>query len=317
VPGETIRLERFDGWYGRTAYLDAVELDLRTIDPLTRYENGEIDVTPVGAADRERVSDPLNPLHYEVLQGDGDMGVTYVGLNTRMPPFDDRAVRRALAQAIDRERLADVILQGAAEPSAAILPPGMPGHTATANPYDYDPQAARQALVESRYGGAASVPPITLNVAGESGDAPVAEAVADILKESLPGLRVTVEQSPWEQYQQEIDAGTYPMFIQGWAADYLDPQDFLDLQFHSDSELNETGFADAQVDEWLEAARVERDPTRRLALYGQAERRVLAAAPWVPLYTGTQLWLVSDRVHGFAVPSIVRPRLADVWLSEG
>ena len=116
--------------------------------------------------------------------------------------------------------------------------------------------------------------------------------------------------------QAEIDAGTYGMFLLGWAADYPDPQDFLDLLFHSASPLNDTGYADPDVDAWLEAARIERDETVRLDLYRKAERRVLEAAPWVPLYGGADTWLVAPYVRGFSVPSLVRPRLAEIWLAE-
>jgi ABC-type transport system substrate-binding protein len=70
------------------------------------------------------------------------------------------------------------------------------------------------------------------------------------------------------------------------------------------------------VDEGLEAARVETDEARRMGLYQQTERHILRAAPWIPLFTGAELWLVSESVHGFTVPGIVRPRLADVWIAD-
>lgn len=314
--GERIVLERFPDFHSGAPWLDRVELDMRPIDPLTRYENGELDVTPVGALDMARVTDPLNPLRFEVLRGEGDLSVNYLALNLRTAPFDDWNVRRALAQSIDRARLTQIVLLSAAVPVDTVLPPGLPGHAADANPYRYDPAAARRAVTDSAYGDAGRLPPLTLHVAGESGSAPVAEALADMLEESLPGLTVSVEQSPWDQFQAEIDAGTYGMFLLGWAADYPDPQDFLDLLFHSESPLNDTGYADPDVDAWLEAARIERDETVRLSLYRKAERRVLEAAPWVPLYGGADTWLVAPYVRGFSVPSLVRPRLAEVWLAE-
>jgi oligopeptide transport system substrate-binding protein len=311
-PGEQLLLERNDGYYGGAPTLDAVAYDLRPADPLTRYENGELDATPVGAADVERVRDPLNPLSGEVVEGAGDLSLSYIGFNMHQAPFDDVHVRRAFNLALDKRRLAEVVMQGAVRPIDTILPPGMPGYQADLVPYPFDPAAARAELAASRYGGPDGVPAVTLDVAGEGG-APVAEAVADFISATL-GVAVTVEQTPWQTYQGELDAGAYDMFMLGWAADYADPQDFLDVLFHGGSPLNHGGYANDEVDALLEAARVESDQARRLALYNQAEGRILDDAPWLPLQTGVDTWLVAPNVHGFTLPAIVRPRMARVWM---
>ncbi|MFN2114880.1 MAG: ABC transporter substrate-binding protein, partial [Anaerolineae bacterium] len=104
-------------------------------------------------------------------------------------------------------------------------------------------------------------------------------------------------------------------FILGWAADYPDPQDFLDVLLHSDSDLNNTRFSDPEVDRLLEAARVEPDEQRRMELYREAERIALEGAPWIPLFAPAETWVVAPYVHGFELPAIVRPRMADVWLA--
>jgi ABC-type oligopeptide transport system substrate-binding subunit len=143
----------------------------------------------------------------------------------------------------------------------------------------------------------------------------VAEAVSDFIGETL-GVEITVEQTPWDVFQGEISAGDYQSYILGWAADYPDPQDFLDVLLHSRSPLNYTGFSDADVDRLLEEARIEGDHEKRLDLYQEAERRVLDGAPWVPLYTGVERWVVAPYVHGFELPAIVRPRMSVVWLTE-
>jgi ABC-type transport system substrate-binding protein len=315
VPEERLVLERAPGYYGQPAHLDRVEVDLRPVDAATRYENGELDATPVGAGELERVKDPLNPLSREVLVGPGSLGLSYVAFNTRQPPFDDVHVRRAFNLALDKRRLVEVVLHGAVQPADSILPPGLPGHSPDLRPYPFDPAAARAELAASRYGSPASVPPVVLYTSGEGGSDPVAAAVADYLTDAL-GVPVTVEQAPWERFQEELAEGAYGMYILGWAADYPDPQDFLDVLFHGASPLNSTGYANPEVDALLEAARVEQDEAARLARYAEAERRILADAPWIPLYTGVETWLVAPEVHGFSLPAIVLPRLARVWLAE-
>ncbi len=313
VHQEKLVLEPHEQYYGGAAYLDAVEYDLRPVTAVTLYENGELDAVPVGLGDLARVRDPLNPLSGEVVQGPGDLGLNYLAFNTRRPPFDDVHVRRAFNLALDKQRLSEVVLQGAVEPAYWILPPGMPGHDPGASRWRYDPERAIAELAASRYGVAEALPPITLNSSGAGGGNVPAEAVADMLGETL-GIEIAVEQAPWETFQEEVAAGSYDCYMLGWSADYPDPQDFLDVLFHSRSPLNYTGYANPEADRLIEAARTERVHARRLDLYGRAERLILADGPWLPLYSGVDTWLVAPYVHGFSMPPVVVPRLAKVWL---
>lgn len=312
APEERIRLERHDGYHREPAWLDEVVFDLRPIDPLTRYENGEIDASPVGIADLERVRDPLNPLASEVVEGPGDLGLSYLAFDVRREPFDDVHVRRAFAHALDREWLASVVLRDAVAPLGTILPPGMPGYDPSAATLDHDLEAARRELAASRYGSADALPPITWVTPDGGGGSPAVQAVVERFREDL-GVAIEIEQAPWDLFNAELDAGRYQGWFLGWSADYADPQDFLDVLFHGDSPLNASGYAEPEVDALLEAARVEPDPDARLDAYHRAERRILTDSPWLPLYHGVETWLVSPDVRGFVLPPVIVPRLARVW----
>jgi ABC-type transport system substrate-binding protein len=310
---ERIVLERNVAYYGQGPYLDRVIYDLRPVASVTLYENGELDATPVGLADIERARDPLNPLSLELQEGPGDLGLSYIAFDTARPPFDDPYLRRALNFALDKDRLAEVVMRGAAIPVWGILPPGMPGFRAENSPYRFDAERAREELARSRYAKASERPPLVLHISG-LGDADIlSQAVVDQLSEVLD-LDVLIEQSDWEEFQKELEARVYPMYSLGWSADYADPQDFLDVLFHSSSSLNHSGYSNAQVDALLEDARVEPDPTTRLAIYAQAEGAILDDAPWLPLFTGRETWLVAPYVRGFTIPAIVLPRMAQVWI---
>ncbi len=315
VPDEKLVLERNDRYHGQRPYLDRVVFDLRPITTATLYENGELDAMPVGAEDRERLSDPLNPLSAQLVDGPPEMGLMYIGFQVRTPPFDDRHVRRAISCALDKERLAGVVLRGGVQPAYWILPPAMPGHNPEVRSCRYDLQAARRELAASRYGSASALPPLVLHASGEGGGDPVVLAIAELLRDAL-GVTISVEQAPWELFQLEVEAGAYGMYVLGWSADYPDPQDFLDVLFHSQSPLNHTGYADEQVDAWLVAARTEADEQTRLTLYRQSEQKILDDAAWLPLYSGFESWLVAPQVRGFELAPLVMPRLGRVWLAE-
>ncbi|HQZ70455.1 MAG: ABC transporter substrate-binding protein [Anaerolineae bacterium] len=310
---EQILLERYAAYYGEGPYLDRVVFDLRPISAETRYEAGELDAIGVGTSDIQRVADPLNPLSDQLQLGVGELGLSYLGFDVRVPPFDDRYLRRALNLAVDKERLSRVLLEGTAVPVWGLLPPGLPGFDPDLSPYRFDAEAARAELRASRYGGPEAVPPITLFASGGGGD-PLMDAVVDSINEVL-GLSIQIEQASWELFEEELTGGRYPFFALGWSADYPDAQDFLDVLLHSGSALNHGGYANAEADALLEQARVEPDETRRIARYQEAERLMLEDAPWVPLFTGREAWLVAPYVKGFSIPPLVLPRMQWVWLT--
>jgi|YNPNPStandDraft_1061719.scaffolds.fasta_scaffold21495_2 oligopeptide transport system substrate-binding protein len=305
---ERIALTRNERYYGRKPALERVEYVLSGGMPITMYENDQLDMVEVPPSEIERVLDPENPLYAEHHMVP-ELSVQYLGLNVAQPPFDDLAVRQALAQAIDKEKLATLVLKGTATAAKGILPPALPGYDPELAGLPYDPENARKLLASSRYAG--QMPPIVLTVSGTSGHMDVTtRAVLSMLQENL-GLELTVEQVAWEDFLRDLNERRYQLFLTGWIADYPDPQNFLDLLFHSTSSQNHTGYRNSQVDQWLEQARVESDPARRMALYHQAERVIVSEAPWIPLTHGVSYTLVKPYVQGYRTSAAIYP-----WLKE-
>lgn len=280
--------------------------DVRTVTflfgggaPVTMYEQGELDAAPVGVADIERVLDEANPLHYEV-QETPMLYTQYVGFNVQRPPFDDPMVRRAFALATNKQAMADVFFKRTRVPATGILPPGMPGYNADLQAIPFDLEQARAALKASRYGSAEALPAITLTVTGEGATSRFAELLAGMYEEVL-GVRLEIEQVDWATYLQELNAHKLQMFTLAWSADYPDPENFLETQFYSRSELNNTGYSNPEVDRLLEQAMTERDTGARLALYRQAEQRIVDDAPWIPLFHGVDYTLVKPYLRGLKV----------------
>ncbi|HLE82094.1 MAG TPA: peptide ABC transporter substrate-binding protein, partial [Dehalococcoidia bacterium] len=100
------------------------------------------------------------------------------------------------------------------------------------------------------------------------------------------------------------------IFEYGWVADYPDPENFLDILFHSGSYNNNGGYHSEEADQLLEKARVEPDPQARLLLYQKAEETLRKDVAAIPLHFGKGYFLVSSRVKGF----IVSPQgLMNLW----
>jgi peptide/nickel transport system substrate-binding protein/oligopeptide transport system substrate-binding protein len=106
-------------------------------------------------------------------------------------------------------------------------------------------------------------------------------------------------------YLDEIYAGnTGDIFVQGWCADYLDPENFLDVLFHSQSRQNLGGYDNSAVDSLLERARIEPDVGARMAQYAQIERMIVEDAPAVFLTHSLSAELVKPYVENYATTPI-------------
>lgn len=81
---------------------------------------------------------------------DGDLNVGYLAFHQANEPFDDVRVRRAVAQAIDREAIVEAFFGGLGVTAEDHLPPSFFGH-GEPWPYDYDPERAQELLAEAGY----------------------------------------------------------------------------------------------------------------------------------------------------------------------
>jgi len=312
--GERIVLEPNPHYYLQPKpSLSRVTFLLAGGSPLTSYENGEVDIAPVGLNDIERVRDPRDPLSREFQQVD-ELSTFYIGFNVRKPPLDDVRVRQALAMAIDKQALASVVLRDLVRPANGILPPGMPGYNPNLQGLPFDPQRARQLLDQA--GGPARLQGLTLLTSGVGGTpGPIVDAIVAMWEQNL-GVRIEVRLLDFGTFLTEIDRGNFDLFSLGWIADYVDPENFLDILFHSGSENNHTGYANPEVDRLLEQARVEQDQGRRMSLYQQAEQIIVRDAPWIPLYHSRDSFVVKPYVRGYTGTPFVVPHLRYVTLQR-
>ena len=302
---QKIVLQRNGQYYRDVPALDQVVFTLSGGSPMSMYENGELDMVTVGAADIERVQDPDNPLHVE-LSVVPQLDVQYLGFDVTQPPFDDVKVRQAFSLAIDRQKITEVVWKGMGQPAQGIVPPGMPDYQRDKSLLTYDPQRAKALISASRYGSADRLPPIKLSVAGSGGQlSPTIGAIVAMYKETL-GIEISVEQS------EDALADRPQCFFMGWMADYPDPEDFLDLLFHSSSSLNHSRYSNPEVDRLLEQARVELDATRRLQTYKQAEELIVHDSPWVPIAHSVDYVLTKPYVKGVTHVAAIIPWLSSV-----
>ncbi len=317
--GESLTLARNENYHLGPPFLDQVRFILSGGTAMLMYENDEIHVTGVGLADLDRILDPSNPLNAQLAQAPPSFSTSYIGMNVDEPPFDDVKFRQAMNYAVDKQAIARDVLAGLVVPAEGILPPGFPGYNPRVQGYEYDPEKARQLLAESKYGDKLDeLPPIILTTPGSFG-ASVGldlEVVLEMWRQNL-GIEVEILRTEFATYLQDLIKRRFQMFEIGWIADYPDPENFLDLLFHSDSNNNHTAYNNQEVDRLLETARTETDEAKRYQLYHQAEDMIVGEAPWIALWhSGEQYVLVQPHVKDYRLTPLIIPRLRHVYLVE-
>ena len=305
---ELLVLERNDDWYGGTPALAHVVYRIFAGNPMQMYERGEIDLTRISVYNIDRARDPANALSDHLREGT-TLCTYYLGFNVTEPPFDDPNTRRALSLAMEVDKQLEVTLKGLSKRAAGFVPPGMFAHNQDLDPTPFDLETAKQLLQESRYGGAENLPPIK----SFADDSTIHWAWREHL--GLEVEAVSVFES--SDFLKRLDNNEFGVFSTGWCADYPDPQNFLDVLFHSDSAENRFAYSNEHLDALLEEASTELDHERRAGLYQEAERLILNDWVAVPLRYSTRNVLVRPYVKGYELTPISIPQLHNISIERG
>ncbi len=215
------------------------------------------------------------------------------------PPLDDPLVRQAIASSIDRERLVKHVFRGGQVPASHLVPEMFEKVSQYTSPKGavYDPERALRLLSEAGYPGGQGFPELTIVYNTNEGHRQMAEAIQDSLKVTL-GIHVKIENMEWKSLLQRQRAGDFSISRGGWCADYPDPMAFMEI-FHSESDNNDTGFADPVYDKLLGQIDGTSDPVERNVLLGKAESILNRELPVIPIYFYTRVYLLKPYVEGF------------------
>jgi oligopeptide transport system substrate-binding protein len=335
--GDAVVLERnpnywmFDEWNNRLPYLDIVQFrfikDKRS--EIIAFRNKELDMVfrlPVemykdimGELDQAREK----PADF-VSQSNPAMSLTFYGFQNKLAPFDNVKVRQALNYAIDRNYIAEKVLDGDAAPGIyGIVPPCMPGYNyKSVTGYNYDPEKARRLLAEAGYPGGKGFPEVTLQINSGGGDrnTMTAEYVIHQLKENL-GVTAKIEVMPMAQHLETVETGKSLFWRIGWNADYPDPETFLTTLYSRHipasldqrSSLNAVRYTNPQFDSLFEAASREPDPAKRSELYRRADQVAIDDAAIMPIYYEVNDRLLQRNVRGLDINPMEFRDMTRVW----
>jgi YVTN family beta-propeller protein len=294
VPGRRLRFARnprFREWSRAarpTGYPDEIVFEYGSFRP------GQLRAIMSGTADylfappSELVK--LRPQHASQLHSNARLGTWYVFLNTRVPPFDDVRVRRALNYAVDRQALVRAFGgPSSAQPTCQILPPSFPGYRRYC-PFRHDLAKARRLVAASGTRGMSVV------VWTPSSTVSFESRIVSALSAIGYRARLEVEDGIWNY--KRIQAGAHT-----WFADYPAASDFAPL-FSCRSRVapnNPAQFCDPAVERTIARARELEpvDPRAANGLWARIDRMVTDRAPYVPLLNPRRVEYVSARVGNY------------------
>jgi ABC-type transport system substrate-binding protein len=196
-------------------------------------------------------------------------------------------------------------------PATGFVPPGLSGYKSPDGGETYNVTKARQLIAESSYKDVKNLPRLRLYTSGGA----IGPMLRDVFSQTL-GIDLEVHEVEWSDFLDGLDRREYPMFDLSWAADYPDPESFLGSLFRTASPENHSGYRNSSVDDILNQAAVETDNARRMAMYADAEARILRDYPAVPLYHSVRYVLVKPYVKGLKITPMGTLSLKDVQIGE-
>lgn len=303
LPRERIVLEANRDYWDGPPQIQRVTI-LPVKDPTSRQmqlEAGKVHlITGVMLENVERLK--LNRAVQVVTQP--GMNIGYLALNNQAKPFDQPLVRQAIAHAIERREIALALYRGLAEVAHSHLPPMIWGQ-AKVQPYDYNPEKARQLLAQAGYPDGFDSELWYMSAARPYYPEPkvIGECLQAMLAEV--GIRVDLKAVDWGSYLELVGKGQHKMALGGWIGDTGDPDNYLYVMLDDNNVDPQRGgsnlclFKNPETHRLLVQARQIVDQVEREKLYQQAQLILHEQAPSLPLIHAHQVGAHHPSLEGF------------------
>ena len=307
VPGSYIMCTKNPNYWNADAIkLDAIKFNLieDSNASYSAYQTGEVLFIKDVPTEEIPSLEGNAEFHVEPI-----IGTYYLSLNTEREPFNDPKVRKALSLAIDREYVANTLMQGTYSPASNFMGPGWidtdgsqfidnanggKPYIDTAN-HEANVEEAKQLLADAGYPDGAGFPSITYS----TNDIGYHKVVAEYLQQAWAeiGVELQVDIVEWASFTPMRRNGDYDASRNGWVGDYSDPSNMLDLLYSSNGN-NDGKFNNAEYDAAMNTSRTTLDAAERSAALHKAEDILMNEAACIPVAYYNDFWLQSSKITG-------------------
>jgi peptide/nickel transport system substrate-binding protein len=214
-------------------------------------------------------------------------------------PFADVRVRRAMNMAINRAAIRQVVMRDQSIPAGVIMPPFVNGWTEALDEYpEPDMDAAKALLAEAGYEDGFSV---TLNCPNDRyiNDEAICQAAVGMLGQI--GINVALDALPKAQHFPLIQNGTTDFYMLGWGVPTFDSEYIFNFLVHTRGEergsWNNTGYANAELDEMIQSLASETDIETRNATIAAIWAQIQEDRLYLPIHHQVLNWGMGDRIN--------------------
>jgi peptide/nickel transport system substrate-binding protein len=230
------------------------------------------------------------------------LGFNGFELNTSAPPFNDPAKRKAVALAIDRYQILKSINFNIGVVGYGPIPPSSWAFDPNEKIYDKaDPAAAKAAATGFTF---------TYKTTSD----PVNQQLATLLQSQLlaAGITMQIQTQEFAAYQQECQQHKFQACGVSWSG-RIDPDGNMYAWWHTGGDFNDSVYSNSQVDAWLDDARITSDVNKRKQDYTNAQKQIVADAPYVFTTFGVSAQISNTKIHKFTLYPDLMIRMAEVW----
>ena len=307
VPGSYILMSKNPYYWNADAIkLDGIKWNLieDSNAAYSAYQTGE--VLMIKDVPTEEIPSLKDNADFHV---DPIIGTYYISMNLERDAFKDARVRKALSLAIDRDYVANTLMQGTYSPADNFMGPGwidMDGKQfkdnanggqsyIDVNNYEANLEEAKQLLADAGYPDGEGFPTISYT----TNDAGYHKVVAEYLQDAWAklGIDLQVDIVEWASFTPMRRNGDFDVARNGWVGDYSDPSNMLDL-FLSTNGNNDGKFNNADYDAAIYRSRETLDPTERSKALHDAEDILMEETGCIPVAYYNDFWLQSDKITG-------------------
>ena len=295
-----VRLEKNEDYWKKDAKIKNIIIDLSTdrTGRLVKFFNGECQIASYPEVSQLGLLKE-NDKRYYVKSAEG-MNLAYLAFNFQNAVIQDEQVRRAIAQAINRQRIIKTIYHNTATVANNIIP-NISWASSVNTPdfaYDFNPSEAKKVLQDKQL----HLNMWVLNEEQVYNPAPL--KTAELIKEDLNnvGVNVTIRSVTRTFLIDQLNkkSENYDMILTGWLAGNLDPDSFMRpiLSCNAASEMtNLSNWCDEDFDQLMDKALDSPNLWERAHVYNQAQELILSKLPIVPLVNMKRVLVVNSRVR--------------------
>jgi len=297
VRGDHITLEANPDYWGEKAKIPTVIMrwSEQSAQRLLELQSGTAD----------GIDNPA-PEDFATIQADPNLklyprvalNIFYVGMANTIKPFDNEKVRQAIAMGIDRQRIVDQFYPGGSTVANNFVPDSFnPGASPNVKWYDYNPDEAKKMLADAGFPNGFSTTLSFRNVV--RGYLPTPDKVAQEIQAQLAeiGVKVKIKEMESTAFLDATSAGTEPLYLLGWGADYPAATNFFDYHFANVNNKQFGNLFDDLANEIRAAAKIS-DPAARQADYDKVNELIKQHVPMVPIAHGASATAFKANVQG-------------------